>query len=378
MTTAAIRSPVTEIDSVHGVVFRSAGVECLFWDRGSDTLLVTFNEMGMIANGRRCWGDAPAEKLKLSLFGFVSARPNWFPVEEMQQVLPAFWRVVRASSHRRVVVIGLSQGGYAALKYHRMLGADVSIAFAPQISIDPKDVVDLRFNRYFDAAVHDGMRVGRADVSSRCFAFYDPFEGGDRKHGRLLEQLGSLRAIRLPFAGHAAVRSFLGSANLSRLIEACFARDDARIRALFAELKPANPDRPTMIAQKAAEKRPHVALAIFQKYAWPARDARWLHTCWRLGDAGLGADVIGWLRDFVAAYPKHASGRECLCLVAIRVGECALALALARNLCEEDPENPRRRYILALAGGAGRGQQDLRRAPAERLYGASEKPEDSL
>src|SRR3954468_18319014 len=84
-------------EAASGVVFRTAGVECLYRDRGSDTLLVTFNEMGMKANGRDCWAAAPAKKLGLSIFGFVSTHPNWFPLDEIERCLQAYWRSLRDS-----------------------------------------------------------------------------------------------------------------------------------------------------------------------------------------------------------------------------------------------------------------------------------------
>lgn len=341
--------PVSDSEAQCGVVFRSAAFECLYKDRGSDTLLVTFNEMGMSANGRDCWGAVPAKRLNLSIFGFVSTHPNWFPVEEILRCLEAFWKCLRNSRHKRVVVMGLSQGAYAALKFHRMLGADISIAFAPQISIDPCDVKDLRFNQFFNSHSHNDMRIRSSDVSRRCYLFFDPFELDDIKHGRMLESLDNVTAIHLPFAGHAAVQIFLGSENIWKLIEACFAHDVARIRTLFGELRHTNPDRPHLIAQAVVGRRPAIAMAIFDAYGRSGMESRWLHICWCLSEAGFGPRVIGWLREFLIAHPDHVSGRECLCLVAIRTGERDLALALAQGLYESDPESSRRRYILDLA-----------------------------
>ena len=345
---------ISASDAAHGVVFRTDNIECIYHDRGSEILLVTFNEMGAVANGRFLWCSNPSEQLNISIFGFVSTRPNWFPWPDMKHCLQAFRAHTHNKAYNYIVVIGLSQGAYAALKFHRMLEADISIAFSPQISIDPSDVVDPRFNKYFDPIQNIAMRVEGNDISPHCYLFYDPYDKYDAKHAGMLEDLGILSSLRLPYVGHASVRMFLGSKNLWELIQACLNADLRRIRALYAAHKRGNVERPQLVAHAAAEKRPHIALRIFEKYGRPGKDLRWLHTCWRISEAGFSLHVLSWLKDFVQDNPENDNGRECLCLVAIRADARDMAIEISQELLNADPNNPRRRYIWDLARAVSR------------------------
>jgi hypothetical protein len=64
------------------LLYDSSLLELHFCDRGGDVLLVTFNEMGMQADGKRYWGDGLSERLHMSVVGFVSKTPNWFPLTQ--------------------------------------------------------------------------------------------------------------------------------------------------------------------------------------------------------------------------------------------------------------------------------------------------------
>lgn len=331
------------------MVFRSNEVECLYKCRGSDTLLVTFNEMGMSANGRDIWGDAPAKSLNLSIFGFVSTKPNWFPIEDFLCCLKYYWKWTLNSKHRRVVVFGLSQGGYAALKFHKMLGADISISFSPQISINPEDIIDYRFNKFYDSTKNISMRITRKDMTDRCYIIYDPYDKNDARHVESLALTGNATAISLPFVGHGSIRAFLGKRNLWRLLEACFDNNIKEIRAIYVETKHSLKDRPLLVATEAARRHPKIALEIFEKYGRISNDIRWMHICWAISAKGFSSSIIDWAQDRLQENPKNDYILESLCMIKIYSKNKTAAVRMAQDLYDESPLNQKRQYILNLA-----------------------------
>lgn len=135
------------------LVYADENLEVIHRRGSSPYLLVTFNEMEMQANGSRFWGQRFCEKAGIAALGFISRRPNWFPAASVVAAVEAAAPILAEAPER--ILYGHSQGGYAALRYRRRLGASVAVAFCPQISIDPKTVpFDNRFVRHFAPGLH--------------------------------------------------------------------------------------------------------------------------------------------------------------------------------------------------------------------------------
>ena len=206
------------------LVFSSDMLELHFDDRGGETLLITFNEMGMRADGNRYWADGLAQTLGLSATGFVSREPNWFPPDETRRAIDALNAVI-TSRFRRRIGYGLSQGAHAVLRYQKELALTSIIAFSPQGSIDPDDIVDLRFNGFFNARHHiDMIPIGGA-MGCRSFVIYDPKIDLDRQQIALFRDRVPFADIPLPFIGHSSAVPFAVSAIMARLFQAVEADD---------------------------------------------------------------------------------------------------------------------------------------------------------
>jgi hypothetical protein len=310
-----------------------------FRDRGGGLLLITFNEMGMQANGATFWCEAPAEKLGLSVVGFVSTRPNWFPradMEAMQAILDA---TLGGRPFERVS-IGLSQGGYAALKYSGLLKTQTNIAFSPQFSIDPNDIQDERFNRFFDPVLHPNMKIEPSDLQGHSVVICDPYYASDYQHCEVVKSSVSCAFIDLAFAGHGSIRPFTGANTIGAVIEAARRRDYFTIRKIYRQSKHKNLERPYLAAIAACERHPILALRIFEKY----RDARifpeWINVCFRLSKAGLGEHVLEWLEAFTRSRSEDAQCWYVLSFVACGVGDTRLARASICRALELNSQHP--------------------------------------
>lgn len=238
------------------ILYADENLELIHRPGSSPYLLVTFNEMEMSANGSRFWGLRFCDKLDIAALGFVSRRPNWFPAESVVKAVAAAAPVLRQAPER--ILYGHSQGGYAALRYRRRLGASISIAFCPQFSIDPAAVpFDGRFARHFSPVLNANMGIAPDHAAGRAYVFHDPFHAVDRRHAEKIAALqAETRLLRVPMTGHGTVRAFAGTARGVSLIEACRADDLAGLRRLAREVRVDAPMRPYQIAITAIARHP--------------------------------------------------------------------------------------------------------------------------
>jgi pimeloyl-ACP methyl ester carboxylesterase len=248
------------------LIYSDENLEVIHRPGSSPYLLVTFNEMEIVANGSRYWGQRFCEKADIAALGFISRRPNWFPSESIVRAVEAAAPILKAAPER--ILYGHSQGGYAALRYRRRFNATSAIAFCPQVSIDPKSVpYDNRFRRHFSADLHANMGISPDQAAGRAFIFYDPFHAIDRRHA---ERIATLQAethlVPVPMTGHGTVRVFTGTERALSLIDACRSNDRAGLAALAHTARADAPMRPYQIAVAAMPRHPDWADRINARF----------------------------------------------------------------------------------------------------------------
>ena len=228
----------------------------------SDYTLVMFGPAGAQCDGRNFWGKSLVEKLGIAAIGIMSRRPEWYPESTMRQVLPYIKALIPKG--RKVVTYGTSMGAYGALKYGAELGASCTIAFSPQDTIDPAVVGERHPNsRSFQRHINAGMEIRGSDCPGLTFLFYDPYVWWDRLHAdRLSNILPRLRQIRLPFAGHEAVRVFADSESAGSLLRLCLADDAAGLRSLANRARRLSSRWPLNCAYACLDRKPHVAARL--------------------------------------------------------------------------------------------------------------------
>jgi tetratricopeptide (TPR) repeat protein len=202
-------------------------VSCLFespeigvWCRHGNGpyALVTFSHLDWSNKHEEFWGSRLAERLGVTAVGVVARRDNWFPAQAMREAAPCIRN--KLAAYRQVISYGSSMGGYAALKYSALAGASHALAFAPQYTIAPEVAGgnDLRFQRHYDPALHEGMETRRSDVCPAAWAFYDPSVTADQWNiDMLVNQAPWLHPIRVPSVGHKALEVFAGTQRTGEL-----------------------------------------------------------------------------------------------------------------------------------------------------------------
>jgi len=133
---------------------------------------------------------------------------------------------------RRVVMAGNSAGGYAALVFGCLLGADAVLAFAPQTVLDLGTLAEMGDHRWderlLEIAGEGGLDPAWTDLSGRLepirtadtrFAVYfDDTLEVDRLHAERLAGLSGLRLYRFGHGAHHLVRSLRDCGALERLL----------------------------------------------------------------------------------------------------------------------------------------------------------------
>ncbi|KMK67936.1 hypothetical protein [Puniceibacterium sp. IMCC21224] len=138
----------------------------------------------------------------------LQARHNDWYINDETVALADTLRTV-CQSYARVVGMGFSMGGYAALRFSSALGLRHLIAVSPQFSLSPKVVPQDRRYRDcaggFDDALGDLAVHGRAALAG--VVLFDPFKPLDRLNANLIAAtFPRVQLCRLAGSGHPASR----------------------------------------------------------------------------------------------------------------------------------------------------------------------------
>ena len=137
---------------------------------------------------------------------------------------------ISARGVRRLVVVGNSAGGYAALVFGTLLHADLVLAFAPRTVLDVNVLAEMGESRpdiealaAADAFDNRWTDLGEAlrrerDFATRYRVYFDTTHTRDRLHAERLIGLGGLRLYRFGAGGHELVRRLRDVGALERIV----------------------------------------------------------------------------------------------------------------------------------------------------------------
>lgn len=215
----------------------------------SEVLAVAFGGIAMSVGGippfeffRVLNDTAPAKKLLLR-----DSSQSWYHrgVEGMAGdvagVAAAIRRIVEREQPRKLVTLGASAGGYAALLFGRLLGAEEVHAFGPQTFIGPGlrlRHLDHRWGRLWTSLMLSGRyqprygdlyRVFKRTPSpgSRVVVHYCDSDRFDDAHARRLGRHPDVELRRYDEGGHFIVKHLRDSGRLQPLLRELLSVSDA-------------------------------------------------------------------------------------------------------------------------------------------------------
>jgi hypothetical protein len=240
----------------------------IVWQNGStDFLLMTFGDFNTPANGHRYFADTLAHKAGITTLGVMAKRGNWYPKRSMEaagnKILPLI------KDHATRIGYGGSMGGYAALKFSRLLGATHVIALCPQWSIDKAecDGVDPGWQSYFHLGMR-GMGIRAEDVAGQVFLFSDSFDDLELFHSRkIIEACPGARFINVPMVSHHVTEVFAGNDDLSALLNACTTLNLNALHRLSRQMRKDHATRRTGVIGAALRRIPETGFRTLLKHA---------------------------------------------------------------------------------------------------------------
>ncbi|MEZ5754781.1 MAG: hypothetical protein R3D90_08470 [Paracoccaceae bacterium] len=104
---------------------------------GSDVLAVTFDNLSSIGeyDPPQPWLRWRMEKAGISLLGIMATRKDWYRNPDTPALIAALREAGLFARFRRVVFVGASMGGFAALAYAPMVPGAAVLAFSPQTTL---------------------------------------------------------------------------------------------------------------------------------------------------------------------------------------------------------------------------------------------------
>ncbi len=321
------------------MIFRDREILVIHQPGPSAHSLVTFSDLTFRPNRTAFWGQEAATKLGLDTVGVVAKRENWFPRASMEAAAAAVRQVLKP----RAVTYGYSMGAHGALKHAALLGAESTIAVAPQASIAPGEVPwDERFHRFHRPPLHRGMLIDRPDLAPFTAVIADPYDTVDWRHAQLAARAGRVHLLRAPMSGHAVIWLLAGTETLEAMIAAALAGDATAMRAVLRDRR-AQSGQWFRLMARAAFGRGHARLA----------DALWV----RAGELGVPPAVVRYER-------ADALADRALRLIAL--GRPAEAAQACRALAALSPGAGHRigraAHLLLAAGAAADAEATFRQA----------------
>lgn len=254
-------------------------IKLMFGTPTSKALIITFAHMDFDHAADRFWGEETLRKAGFDTVGFVCKSNCWFPLEEMERL--AKYVHERSKYYHKIILYGSSMGAYAAVKFSRLLGADASLAFSPQYSIDPNDVMgyDHRLSNYFKIAVNQDMAVKPSDLAGTIYLFCDYSVTEDKWNCDKIASIANkdvrINQVNLLNLGHETIDAFSGTQLISELMDFCVADDLTSICRLAAISRRRSQRRIFNLLIKLRKRSPALADKMF------AKQSDQFHPYWR-------------------------------------------------------------------------------------------------
>lgn len=245
------------------IVFDDEHLQVIHLKGDSDVLIVTFGDLMRFADGNYIPAEKPLYEYRYSALGFIAKKGNWYPYHS---VLSAIGKLsMLLSSFSNIIGYGGSMGGYAVLKFSKLMNMTKAVSLVPQYSIDLKDIIDRRYNKYFNQEINGEMKITSRDISNTCHyhVIYDPHFSPDVEHMKFIEPLLTNKKITLlRFSGHGATGILASSSLFNSLITIGF--DEGTLNKMIKEQKRESPHYLPVLFRDYSEHHPKLFLDLYR------------------------------------------------------------------------------------------------------------------
>ncbi|WP_299349476.1 glycosyltransferase family 61 protein [uncultured Shimia sp.] len=183
-----------------------------WFERGSDILIVSFYNLATVGEHElpHPWFYGNALKQNYSILGLIAHRKDWYRNDDAPRLLTELREAGVFEGFRRILFIGTSMGGFAALTYSSLVPGAAVLAFSPQSTLAPEIVpFEKRYKRAqklidWTAPAHLDA-AGSFEHASDVTIVYDPHVPEDKAHAARLAG-DNVQFIHARHMGHQAIR----------------------------------------------------------------------------------------------------------------------------------------------------------------------------
>lgn len=235
-------------------------------DTGRGAVIVTFGSYTTEATfDRPGFAEDFLRTIGITAIHVINRRNRWYQHPERPAALAAVAAATRG--HDRVITYGSSMGGYAALRYAALCGADTALALSPQFSADPK-VVPWETRWQADVARTHFAEPPYAGVAQE-YVVYDPRLALDARHAAMIADATNATCIPIPFGGHPVGPLLAETGALHQAIRAIVAGDFAPAQLLrqVRHERRRSQHQYFVLARHCAPRHPDMALRLLERAA---------------------------------------------------------------------------------------------------------------
>jgi tetratricopeptide (TPR) repeat protein len=326
------------------ILHRCDQVEVLFHQGSSKHLLITFGTMHDRADGVNFWAKPVAEKGDVTTIGFMATYPNWFPRSSMERAIRTIQPIL--AKYDRVLLYGQSMGAYAALKYGRKLNATHVIAFSPQYTINPSEMLvdDARYRGSFQPRLHEGMAITDAESAGHIFVVHDPYYAEDRASAEAIGRaIPRARVIRVPWTQHFPIKLQRGTTRALSILDAVLDCDGVRVERLAGDGRRGSAIRLSTVCEAWSSRDFAGALSLFARRSvdvpMAERRAFFVDLARACMKRKAYAEANKAAAEAVVLDPEHDEVVHLRFDLACRQGDVAMAAELGTQLAARTPRD---------------------------------------
>ena len=256
------------------IIYEDENIKCIHStiDDSENSLVITFGDAVSLDNEKNIFfGESVLAENKYNCIGVMPKFPHWYPLSSILNFIKLNANLL--SSYPKKIGFGSSMGAYGAIKYSKLLGTQMTIAMAPQWSIDPSECHYYPGFQEFYSEKMKSMGIGSEEIWGNIFIFYDPYTVEDLNHAKKIKSLHSnTYLIKVASTGHAPLSALKGSNSIKLLFTYT---QNLSLSALYLHvnhLRRLNPARKYNVIKRSVKRRPIMAAKIIIN-RFPSDDA---------------------------------------------------------------------------------------------------------
>ncbi|MDI2112179.1 hypothetical protein [Commensalibacter nepenthis] len=229
------------------IIFEGEELLLHFHEAASDYIIISFASADQTEHAYDRYFLQPiAEKYHLSCLGITTKIDNFYQHSDMHHIIPLCNEITQ--HYKKIIIIGLSMGAYAALKFSAALHANIVFAMGARYTLDVMvapvcGIMQRTIDRLDPYSIQE-TTIFPHEVSGKLYIAHDIYKGIlgyndiDHRHAnKIMENLPNSVLVPVPFAHHLVVNSLKGSEEFKSILDMLVTEEDHLVIAQVAKIR---------------------------------------------------------------------------------------------------------------------------------------------